>query len=239
MKGTRRNNGSISLKLTDYEHTLFGNLNLSYSRRNSRLGTSLRLVDDFIIYSYVPREQKSENYTSELWINKGIDALNGKLQLRGLYSKNKSEIEQNGKLRQYDSDSWMAEARLSVVFSKYLSSIYTPSYIQNGLSASGEKNTFRKISQVLDLNIRPMKHTVLKLSTSWLMQSQNGEAFQHNILSNAELSYTYNKWKFYAMVNNLFDRRSYINTSYGALSSSDLKYCLRPRSVMIGGSFQF
>lgn len=239
MKGVKKNNGVISLRLTDYEHTLFGNLSLSYSGRSSRWGTSQRLVDDFIIYSYVPREQKSENYTSELWINKGIDALNGKLQLRGMYSKNKSEIEQNGKLRQYESDSWLAEARLSAVFSKYLSSVYTPSYIQNGLSASGEKNTYRKISQALDLNIRPMKHTVLKLSTSWLMQSQDGVAFQHNILSNAELTYTCKKWKFYAMVNNLFDKRSYINTSYGALSSSELTYSLRPRSVMVGGSVQF
>lgn len=239
IKGTKKNIGSISLKLSDYEHTLFGNINFSYSGRTSRWGTSQSIVEDFIIYSYVPREQKAETYSSELWINKGIDALNGKLQLRGMYSKSKSEVEQNGKPRQYESDSWMAEARLSSVFSKYLSAVYVPSYIQNGLSVSNDINTFRQISQGLDLNIHPIKRTILKLSSSWLMQSQNGENMQHTILSNAELTYTYKKWKFYAKVNNIFDKRSYIYTAYGTLSSTDIRYNLRPRAILIGGSVQF
>mgnify|MGYP004443107311 FL=1 len=239
MKGSKINKGAISLKLTDYEHTIFGNVSVSYSGKNTRWGTSQRVIDDFIIYSYVPREQQSDTYSSELWLNKGIDALNGKLQLRGVYSKTNSEIEQNNKLRKYESDSWMAEARLSAVFSQYLSAVYSPKYYQNGLTISGTGNTYRELSQGLDLNIHLIKHTTLKLSASWLMQSQNESAFQHTILSNAEFTYTYKKWKFYAIINNIFDKHSYIYTTYGVLSSSDLQYNLRPRVMMLGGSFQF
>lgn len=240
LQGNKVNSGSLSVKLNDYSHTMFGNLTLSYSDRKSRWGTSQSIDRDFIIYDYVPREHDSRTYSADMWLNKGLDILNGKIQLHGMYSASKNQVEQNGNLRRYSSDNLVIDGSVSLVLSSRLSAVYKPSYLWSGMKIKdGRVNDFRQISQSLELNIRPIRRTNVKLSSGWLMQSQNGASYQHNILANAELSYTYKKWKFFAMVNNIFNKRHYLYTSYGSLSSLEMQYQLRPRDILLGGSMQF
>ena len=239
LRGSKRNMGKVSIKLDDYSHSLFGNISLSYSGRDSRWGLSQKILDDLVVYSYVPREQKSDTYAAEFWINKGIDAINGKVQLRGMLSKNKRQIEQNDVLRKYESVSMFFESRMSAVLSRFLSVTYSPRYSQTGINTSDNDNHFREVSQSLDVNLRPMRRMVIKLSGDWFMQSSGEEDFQHNVLSNAEISYTYKKWRLFGLVNNIFNNCQYLYTSYGNLSSMEVLYELRPRAIMVGGSLQF
>ena len=239
LRGSKRNIGKVSIKLDDYSHSLFGSINLSYSGRNSRWGSSQKVLGDLVVYGYVPREQKSDTYAAEFWINKGMDAINGKIQLRGMLSKNKSQIEQNDVLRKYESVSMFFESRFSAALSRFVSVIYSPRYSQTGINTTGNESHFREMSQLLDVNLRPMRRMVIKLSGDWFMQSAGGEDFQHNVLSNAEISYTYKKWRMFGLVNNIFNNCKYLYASYGSLSSMEVQYELRPRAIMVGGSLQF
>ena len=156
-----------------------------------------------------------------------------------MLSKNKRQIEQNDVLRKYESVSMFFESRMSAVLSRFLSITYSPRYSQTGINTSDNDNHFREVSQSLDVNLRPMRRMVIKLSGDWFMQSSGEEDFQHNVLSNAEISYTYKKWRLFGLVNNIFNNCQYLYTSYGNLSSMEVLYELRPRAIMVGGSLQF
>ena len=218
------------------------NLSASYIHYSNGL-ISVRDFDGKIIATgFRKGETKSEGYNASAEISKDIRAIGGKVGLTANYAVNSGNMIQNNNLFDYKSYSTTVTGSMNAAMGMWGSLDYNCSYTNLKMKQPGSEvgeSSADYIKQSMTLSVIPLKRLSLDLSADHYYNSAT-DTDKNIVLSNLYLQYlAAKKLELSASVNNIFNKKSFSNSSIGSLSFYSTLYRLRGREVTVGIKYNF
>lgn len=218
------------------------NLSASYIHYSNGL-ISVRDFDGKIIATgFRKGDTKSEGYNASAEISKDVRAIGGKVGLTANYAVNSGNMIQNNNLFDYKSYSTTVTGSMNAAMGMWGSLDYNCSYTNLKMKQPGSEvgeSSADYIKQSMTLSVIPLKRLSLDLSADHYYNSAT-DTDKNIVLSNLYLQYrAAKKLELSASVNNIFNKKSFSNSSIGSLSFYSTHYRLRGREVTVGIKYNF
>lgn len=220
--------------------TLFFNGSLSRSWNTVSLMPDQRFAGEYILTDYIATPGRGNNWTARLGASKGIDGANGTVELETLWSRAVSEILRDGTPTPNTSEVFSVSPRFKGRLARWCNAEYALSLNRVSMSWRDEETVTRSMTQRLSVSLIPAPKFFFTLSGEHYLTEPTSGSFKNLWL--ADVSATWRpveKWEFTLTLANIFGRKEYAYTLYGALSSSSYTYRLRPREVLASASIRF
>ncbi len=228
------------LEYKDPIRTLFfnGSLARSWTRVTPLVGR--RFIGEYILTEYTADTGRGDNWTARVGASKGIDGVNGTVELETVWSATSGRMLQNGVSTRYTSETLSVSPRFKGRLARWCNAEYGLSLRRVSLSWRGESSVIRSVMGRLSVNLIPSRKFFVTLSGEHYTNEVTPGSFKNLWLADVGATWRpEGKWEFSLSAANLFDGREYAYTLYGALSSSSYAYRIRPREVLAGVSFRF
>lgn len=196
---------------------------------------------DSIINSVRAYENDATSWRFDGRISKGLDFMDGKVELEADYSIFDMQSLQNGVFTPYRSTSLNLRCALSSIFAEWGNFEYNLLYGRSSVSLDGGADSWRDfVKQQLSLNLSPFKRLDLNISGehyyTLIAAGQSKHLFwldasaTFKLTSDIELSLS---------VSNILDNKTYSYTLYSGLTSVYRQYTIRPRNLLVGIFWKF
>lgn len=218
------------------------NLSASYVHYSNGL-ISVRDFDGKIIATgFRKGDTKSKSYNASAEISKDVRAIGGKVGFTANYAVNSGNMVQNNNLFDYKSYSTTVTGSINAAISMWGSLDYSCSYTNLKMkqpdSYVGESSA-DYIKQSMTFSATPIRRLSLDLSADHYYNSAT-DTDKNIVLSNLYLQYMVaKKIELDASVNNIFNKKSFSNSSIGSLSFYLTNYRLRGREITVGIKYKF
>jgi hypothetical protein len=116
---------------------------------------------------------------------------------------------------------------------------YKVAYAKNFMNGVGMESSNKHLMQRLTCNLFPGNRFGLKvIGEHYFTRFGSGDT-KNTFLADVEATCSFKQWEVFASLSNLLNRKEYVYTTYGDLSSTSTRYRLRPRTLLVGASWKF
>lgn len=218
------------------------NLSASYIHYSNGL-ISVRDFDGKIIATgFRQGNTNSESYNARAEVSKDIRAIGGKVGLTANYAVNSGNMMQNNNLSDYKSYSATVTGSIDAAIGMWGALDYNCSYTNLKTKHPGSEvgeTSADYIRQGITFFATPIKRLSFNLSADHYYNSAT-DSDKNIVLSNLYLQYQVtNKLELNASANNIFNKKSFSNSTIGSLSFYSTYYRLRGREITVGINYKF
>lgn len=230
---------------------LYGSLNYSYKRpireffmrakvSGSRYwmntASDLRIIDGNYYTSLYEQDSKSDNINTLLYLSKGFYKLNLKTTLTGEYGYSKGTQYSSHTAIDYTANNYTLTPTLT----------FTPSFCQvmyegnfSWYASKHEDNASTTLfNWRQELSLTASIHAIDLTFSLVHYRNELQEGNNLNcLLGDAEVVWRVKKIRFSAELRNIFNKKSYVETTYSGISTLTDSYILRPRELKVTAQF--
>ena len=218
---------------------LFANVSVTYSVENTRRSISKQVDDGCVYYSYESGNDKYKLLFADGSISKGIELINGSIELSGSLQNHNMPLEQNGYMSTLDFGNVNSEITLKSNPCGWLNIDYKVGYKYNYMKSESLSSSTQHLTQKCLLAFYPTEDISIKLNGEHYLTFFDSGQKKNTFLTDLEFVYRYKQFDFIASATNLFNQKVYSYTIYGDLSSTRTQYNIRGRNIMIGLNWYF
>lgn len=236
-------NVMVNLSFKNTRRGLFGN---GYLMQNwSRLPYTMiqQVLGDYVVYSYSEAKSNSRGLMTGANIGKTLDFMRGSSNIRGSFSRNESHLISlsDGNASETSAGvnsvtmSWSVGAKINGNPVGWFSFDYAFDFSNSTLAMNGVNNSWLSgIENSLLLNIMPHRKWEWRIMGEHYRNELTAGTYKNVFLVDTKVVFKLNKRiELSAMLNNIFNQRSYNYTTYNELSSFESQRWLRGRELML------
>ena len=218
---------------------LFANLSATYSDENTKKSISKQVDNGYVYYLYEPGNDKYKLLFTDGSISKGIELINGSIELSSSFQNHNMPLEQNGYISTIDFGSINSGITLKSNPCDWFNIDYKIGHKYNYMKSEALKSVTQHLTQKCLLVFYPIEDISIKLNGEHYLSFFDSGQKKNTFLVDLEFVYRYKQFDFLASVTNLFNQNVYSYTIYGDLSSTTTQYNIRGRNVTIGVNWYF
>lgn len=218
---------------------LFANLSITYSDENTRRHISKQVDNECVCYSYEPGNDKYKLLFADGSISKGIELINGSIELSSSLQNHNMSLEQNGHITTFDFGNVNSGLTLKSNPWNWLNIDYKIGYKYNSMKSEALKSATQHLALKCLLAFYPTDDISIKLNGEHYLTFFDSGQKKNTFLADLEFVYRYKQFDFVASATNLFNQKVYSYTIYGDLSSRRTQYNIRGSNIMIGVNWHF
>ena len=235
---TRSLYGKLSYDYKRPIKEIFFSIAVNGGRYWMNTATDLRIVDGNYYTSLYKQDSKSDNIGGSIYISKGFYDLHLKTRLTAEYAYNKGEQYTNHQAISYESNNYMLKPAID----------FSPSWCQ--FSYEGEFSFYNsKRQNTANSSLFDWKQslsataTISHVDLTFSLVHYHNELQEGNklncLLGDASAVWRMKKLRLSAELRNIFNKKSYVETTYSGISTLTDSYYLRPRELMITAQYSF
>jgi hypothetical protein len=215
---------------------LFATASISVQRSWSNATTDMQIVDGNYYYTLQELHSKNDRLSASTTVSKGFYALKTKLSLGVNGSLGRGSQLSAGHWYDYTTQSLTLTPGI-IVSPDWCEFDYEGSFSVNANKTSGHARTslFNWRQRLL------MTTTVGNVDLSWKFVHYRNELQAGNtlntLLSDAAITWRLKKVRLKALLQNIFDKQAYEETTYTGVATSTTSYLLRPRELILSVQF--
>ena len=220
-----------------YKHTrrgLFANAMVSQSWSHLPYTMVQQLYGDYIVYSYADAKSDGKNLMTMVNLGKTLDFMRGSANVNGSFNRRETQrISENSNINSV-SLGWSVGAKINGAPIKWLSFDYSIDFSNSQLRMNGVKNSWLSgMENSLLINIMPHSKWEWRIMGEHYRNELTSDTYKNVFLLDTKLVYKLNKRiELSAMLNNIFNQRTYNYTTYSELSSFESQRWLRGRELL-------
>ena len=218
---------------------LFTNLSVTYSDENARRSISKQVDNGCVYYSYEPGNDRYKLLFADGSISKGIEVINGSIELSSSLQNHNMPILQNGITSIFDFGNINSGLTIKSNFIDWLDIDYKIGYRYSYIKSDAINSSTRYMTQKCLLTFYPIEDMGIKLNGEHFLTFFESGQKKNTFFADVELTYHYKQFDFFVSATNLFNQKTYSYTIYGDLSSTSTNYNIRGRNIMIGANWYF
>lgn len=224
-----------------YKHTrrgVFANAMVAQSWSHLPYTMAQQLYGDYIVYSYTDAKNNGQNLMAMGNIGKTLDFMRGSANVNGSFNRVESHLISENSSVNSVSLGWTVGAKVNGTPLRWLSFDYNIDFSNSQLKMNGVKNSWISgMENSLLINIMPQGQYCDKWEWRIMGEHYRNEltsgTYKNVFLLDTKLVYKLNKRiELSAMLNNIFNQRTYNYTTYSQLSSFESQRWLRGRELL-------
>ena len=235
---TRSLYGKLSYDYKRPIKEIFLSVSVNGGRYWMNTATDLRIVDSNYYTSLYKQDSKSDNIGGSLYISKGFYDLHLKTRLTAEYAYSKGEQYTNHQAISYESNNYTLKPSID----------FSPSWCQ--FSYEGEFSFYNsKRQKISNSSLFDWKQslsataTISHVDLTFSLVHYHNELQEGNklncLLGDASAVWRMKKLRLSAELRNIFNKKSYVETTYSGVSTLTDSYYLRPRELMLTAQYSF
>lgn len=220
-----------------YKHTrrgVFANAMVKQSWSHLPYTMAQQLYGDYIVYSYTDAKSDGQNLMAIGSIGKTLDFMRGSANVNGSVNRGDSHLFSENNAVKSTSLGWSVGAKINGTPIKWLSFDYSIDFSDSQLRMNGVKNSWLSgMENSLLINIMPHSKWEWRIMGEHYRNELTEGIYKNVFLLDTKLVYKLNKRiELSAMLNNIFNQRTYNYTTYSQLSSFESQRWLRGRELL-------
>lgn len=224
-----------------YKHTrrgVFANAMVMQSWSHLPYTMAQQLYGDYIVYSYTDAQSDGQNLMAMGSVGKTLDFMRGSANVNGSFNRGESHLFSENNAVNSTSIGWSVGAKINGAPLRWLSFDYSIDFSNSQLRMNGVKNSWLSgMENSLLINIMPQGQYWAKWEWRIMGEHYRNElterTYKNVFLLDTKLVYKLNKRiELSAMLNNIFNQRTYNYTTYSQLSSFESQRWLRGRELL-------
>ena len=235
----------------DFYNTTSSNLSANFSYKHTRNGLfanalviqswsqlpytmSQQLYGDYIVYSYADANSSKQMLMANGSIGKTLDFMRGSTNINGSFSRNESHLFSENKAVNSVSTAWSVGAKISGAPIRWLSFDYSINFGNSQLKMNNISNSWLSgMENSLLINIMPHEKWEWRIMGEHYRNELTAGNYKNAYLADTKIVFKLNKrLHLSAMLNNIFDQRTYNYTTYSQISSFESQRWLRGRELL-------
>ncbi|MDE5844990.1 MAG: TonB-dependent receptor [Muribaculaceae bacterium] len=226
-----------------YKHTrqgLFANAFVMQSWRHNPYTLAQQLYGNYVVYSYTSAKSNGQTLIANGNIGKTLDFMQGSANINGSYSRTESHlISENSSVNSIGT-SWTAGLKINGYPIRWVSFDYRFAFSSNRLAMNSiNASWLGRVENELLINIIPHKKWEWHISGEHYRNEITTDQFKNVFLLDTKLIYKLTKrLELSALLNNIFNQRTYNYTTYNQLTSFESQRWLRGRELLISISLR-
>lgn len=226
-----------------YKHTrkgVFANAMVMQSWSHLPYTMAQQLYGDYIVYSYTDAKSDGKNLLAMGSFGKTLDFMRGSANVNGSFNRGESHLFSENNAVNSVSLGWSVGAKINGAPLRWLSFDYSIDFSNNQLKMNGIKNSWLSgMENTLLINIMPHKKWEWRIMGEHYRNELTAGTYKNVFLLDTKLVYKLSKRiELSAMLNNIFNQRSYNYTTYSQLSSFESQRWLRGRELLFSISLR-
>lgn len=231
---------SLTYKYRNPLSALFVNASATYSHSRSSVISDQQFVDDFIISTYAERISRSNTWSANGGISKGLAHSRIVLGCDVEVSSTSASSMRNGSVIPYRRTSLIAKPYFRGSVAKWLSLSYNANCDLSKLRINDETNDYFTFSHTLNSTVIPYDPVTITLGGEhYLTRFPEGNHASIVLLDALAAWRVNNKLRLSLTANNLLNKRKYEYVTYGTLSRSEHVFSLRARTILVTAQYRF
>lgn len=233
-QGKKRAQGTFRFSYANPIEMLFAHVSVSKSTDTSDKQIEKSISHSTIFYNYRPGNSRNDMVLTDFSLQKGIDCMNGKIELHAMYQSHKSKLVQNGIEEPYKYGLLSTDLTIKSTIASCVHIEYKARYSNHRLKSDLYQTDNKRIVQHLSCSYSPTKSFSIKASGEHYYNYYSSNTKQKIILLDIYFSYQHKNNEWFCSGRNIFNEHRYAFTEYNDLSSQTILYDIRPRTIMIG-----
>ena len=220
-----------------YKHTrrgVFANAMVMQSWSHLPYTMAQQLYGDYIVYSYTDAKSDAQNLMAMGSVGKTLNFIRGSANVNGSFNRGESHLISEDITFNSVSYGWSAGAKINGSPIKWLSFDYSIDFSNSQLRMNGVKNSWiNNMENSLLINIMPHSKWEWRIMGEHYRNELTENTYKNVFLLDTKLVYKLNKRiELSAMLNNIFNQRTYNYTTYSQHSSFESQRWLRGRELL-------
>lgn len=220
-----------------YKHTrrgVFANAMVMQSWSHLPYTMAQQLYGDYIVYSYTDAKSDGQNLMAMGSVGKTLDFMRGSANVNGSFNRGESHLFSENNAVNSTSIGWSVGAKINGAPLRWLSFDYSIDFSNSQLRMNGVKNSWLSgMENSLLINIMPHSKWEWRIMGEHYRNELTEGIYKNVFLLDTKLVYKLNKRiEFSAILNNIFNQRTYNYTTYSQLSSFESQRWLRGRELL-------
>ncbi len=220
-----------------YKHTrrgVFANAMVMQSWSHHPYTMAQQLYGDYIVYSYTDAKSDGQNLLAMGSVGKTLDFMRGSANVNGSFSRGESHLFSENNAVNSVSLGWSVGAKINGTPVRWFSFDYSIDFSNSQLTMNGVDNSWLSgIENSLLFNIMPHSKWEWRIMGEHYRNELTEGTYKNVFLLDTKLVYKLNKRiELSAMLNNIFNQRTYNYTTYSQLSSFESQRWLRGRELL-------
>ena len=220
-----------------YKHTrrgVFANAMVMQSWSHLPYTMAQQLYGDYIVYSYTDAKSDGQNLLAMGSVGKTLDFMRGSANVNGSFNRGESHLFSESNAVNSISLGWSVGAKINGAPLRWLSFDYHIDFSNSQLRMNGVKNSWLSgMENSLLINIMPHSKWEWRIMGEHYRNELTEGKYKNVFLLDTKLVYKLNKRiELSAMLNNIFNQRTYNYTTYSQLSSFESQRWLRGRELL-------
>ncbi len=220
-----------------YKHTrrgVFANAMVMQSWSHLPYTMAQQLYGDYIIYSYADAKSDGQNLMAMGSVGKTLDFMRGSANFHGSFNRGESHLFSENNAVNSVSLGWSVGAKINGAPLRWLSFDYSIDFSNSQLKMNEVKNSWLSgMENSLLINIMPHSKWEWRIMGEHYRNELTESTYKNVFLLDTKLVYKLNKRiELSAMLNNIFNQRTYNYTTYSQLSSFESQRWLRGRELL-------
>lgn len=220
-----------------YKHTrrgVFANAMVMQSWSHLPYTMAQQLYGDYIVYSYTDAKSDGRNLMAMGSVGKTLDFMRGSVNVNGSFNRGESHLFSENNAVNSTSIGWSVGAKINGAPFRWLSFDYSIDFSNSQLKMNEVKNSWLSgMENSLLINIMPHSKWEWHIMGEHYRNELTEGIYKNVFLLDTKLVYKLNKRiELSAMLNNIFNQRTYNYTTYSQLSSFESQRWLRGRELL-------
>lgn len=221
-----------------YKHTrrgVFASAMVMQSWSHLPYTMAQQLYGDYIVYSYTDAKSDGQNLMSMGSVGKTLDFMRGSANFNGSFNRGESHLFSENNAVNSTSIGWSVGAKINGAPLRWLSFDYSIDFSNSQLRMNGIKNSWLSgMENSLLINIMPHSKWEWRIMGEHYRNELTEGTYKNVFLLDTKLVYKLSKRiELSAMLNNIFNQRTYNYTTYSQLSSFESQRWLRGRELLL------
>jgi len=193
-----------------------------------------QLYGDYIVYSYADAKSNKSAMMTGGSLGKTLDFMHGSANINGSFNRRESHLISDNNTVNSVSTGWSIGAKINGAPLRWLSLDYSINFSDSQLKMNKVKNSWLSgMENSLLINIMPHSKWEWRIIGEHYRNELTAGTYKKVFLLDTKLVYKLSKRiELSAMLNNIFNQRSYNYTTYNQLSSFESQRWLRGRELL-------
>ncbi len=226
-----------------YKHTrkgVFANAMVLQSWSHMPYTMAQQLYGDYVVYSYTDAKNDGQMLMASGNIGKTLDFMRGSMNVNGSFSRNESHLISENKTINNVGTSWSVGGKINGSPLRWLSFDYNIDFSSSRMTMNLVKNSWLgSLENSLLINVMPHSKWEWRISGEHYRNELAAGTYKNVFMLDTKIVFKMSKRvELSAMLNNIFNEKSYNYTTYNQLTSFESQRWLRGRELLISISLR-
>lgn len=233
-QGKKRARSTLRLSYANPIEMLFAHVSISGTTDTSDKQIEKTVSANRVLYNYKPGNSHHKMFITECSLQKGVDGMNGKIELHTMYQLDKTKIIQNAVEEPFHYTSFSTDLNIQSAIASWLELKYVTRYSNHRMKGSLCKTNHWKVIQQVSVVCNPSNHWLMKIEGGHYYNHYGSRTKQQILLCDINVSYLHRHNEWFCNIQNAFNERWYTCIAYDEMSSQTISYGIRPGTIMFG-----